>query len=314
MSVPTFAFKDDARNARAAFIAQTQGTDPYVPGRRSRPLLAEILSWGIDAPAFVSAVRNEGVALLTNLPLDPELPLSPPDGRRSPDKRTYVSEGLLNAVSFILNMHPVAFHNEKEGDLIHQLVPIPGREHSISNQGAFEFDFHTEGTHFPYPPNVLALVCVRNEEAGGTGFVSLDRVMDGAPPEIVAELRQDKFTLPISESYGMPGARYRIPIIIGPDHDPIYRVDFTDVQATDDASAVALAWLHAKVRSCADAIALQPGQLVVLNNHRSLHSRVGFKPDYSQGKQRWLQRQYMTANPLAGQRADERYPHVWLGS
>ena len=313
MTIPTFRFDDmGERRVGSAFIAQTRGTDPYAPGRRSRLLLAEILAWGLDTKAVAAAVRDEGVAYLMGLPRDITLPLTPQDGKQTPDKKTYVSEGLLNAVSFALGMHPVAFHNEKEGALIHQVVPVPGRESSVSNQGAGMFSMHTEGTHMAQPPHVLALMCVRNTEKGATNFASLDRAMKDAPPHIMDELRKQKYTQLMGVSSG-GGGRYSLAIITGPEDRPVYQVDFTDAEGTDLDSCAALDYLKWAAVSCEERVVLQPGDMVVLNNRTSVHGRVGFTPDYSRHEQRWLQRQYMTANQWAGEQYDERYPHVWNG-
>jgi L-asparagine oxygenase len=312
VTVATFEFENDRRNIGGAFFAQTLGTDPYTPGRRSRLLLSEILGWGLDLKAVADAVEHQGVALLRGLPVDPYIPKTPVDGKRSIGKTTYVSEGLLNAVSFVLGMHPVAMHNEKDGELIHQIASQPGQELSTSNAGADVFPMHTEGTHMDMPPNILALVCVRNTEMGATNFVALDEALRTLRDEYRAILRQPRFTQAMGISSG-GGGRYPLAIINGPEERPIYRVDFTDVVATDKEAQYALSLFKLRAQMAEYRVALQPGEMVILNNHASLHGRVGFTPDYSNGEHRWLQRQYMTRHPWAGKPADDRYPHVWHG-
>lgn len=312
MGIPTFTFHSERCPADRIFMAQCHGTDPYQPGQRSRTLLAEIMTWALDAVGIVDAVNNHGVALLTGLPVDPDLPDTPQDGRRTKAKTTFVSEGCLNGISKILGLQPVAFDNEKEGDLIHQIAPVPGKEKSVSNQGAGVFSMHTEGTHMSLPPHVLALVCLRNTEEGATNFTNLVAALAEAPPSVLAELRRPKFTQSMGVSSG-GGGRYPLAITNGPPHDPIYRVDFTDVEATDPASWLALDWLRAAAVRHEEQVVLKPGDMVIMNNHRSLHGRVGFTPDYSANRQRWLQRQYMTRYPMLGKAADLRWPHVWRG-
>lgn len=296
----------------AAFKAQAMGVDPYTPGKRCRAQLADVLSWGLDVDRLRTVVRNEGVAVLTGLPTDDDLPLSPEGGKRPTDKRTFVSESLLNAVSMALGLHPVAFHNEKEGDLIHQITPVPGHEQSASNQGSNQFEMHTEATHMPYPPNVLALTCVRNTERGETNFIRLSRAMRYMSREVEGALRAPLFTQAMGVSSG-GGGRYRLPVLSGSTERPIFRLDFTDVEALTPQGKDALDWLRGWAIAEECSWALQPGDMVILNNHTTLHGRVGFTPDYSKGKPRWLQRQYMTDNPWAGAPADTRFPHVWKG-
>lgn len=311
--IPVVRFDPKARdNLTGMFEAQCRGTDPYTPGQRCRAQLAEILSWGLDTRSMVRSVGREGVVLVKGLPVDPILPASPQDGKRPNDKETFVSEGVLNAASHILRMHPVAYHNEKDGDLIHQIAPVPGNETSVSNQGAYLFELHTEATHTEYPPNVLALYCLRNTEEGLTNFSCLAHAMLDAPDHILAELRKPQFTQLMGVSSG-GGGRYTLPILSGPENDPIYRVDFTDVEALTPSGLRALRWLRAAAYADVQYVALEPGDLLLVNNHRSVHGRVGFQPDYSQQHQRWLQRQYMTADPMRGAPYDDRWPHVWHG-
>lgn len=311
--VATFNFDcDGGKNVGSAFTAQARGTDPYTPGGRCRRLLGEILGWGLDFEALRATVRDEGVALITGLPVDPYLPDTPQDGRRTFSKKTYVSEGLLNAVSYALLMHPVAMHNEKEGELIHQIASQHGAEASASNAGADVFPMHTEGTHMTLPPHVIALYCLRNTEHGATNFTSLDRAMKGAPPALIAALRAPDFTQSMGISSG-GGGRYPLAIINGCPTRPLYRVDFTDVEATNRSAQGALDEFKERARTCEDQVILGPGDMVIINNHTSLHGRVGFTPDYSQNKQRWLQRQYMTTHPWSGRKYDDRFPNVWHG-
>lgn len=303
---------DNSTGWQCDFIEAANAADPYTPGKRRRAELATILSRAISPDEIKRGIAEDGYVLVSDLPVDPDLPLTPKDGKRPPDKTTFISEGLLNALSYMLGAHPVAFHNEKDGDLIHQVCPVPGFENSNSNKGAERFPFHIEAPHIPSPPDIIALTAIRNSEMGCTNWVFMPDVLRTCPDEIIAALEQSEFLIRIGESFGHY-TRYTWPIIQRENGKTLYRVDLAEMSPTTPHAGEALAWLRRETEKRENRIALTPGSVLLLDNRQIVHGRVGFDPDYSGGKQRWLQRQYMTYSPFAGEAADDRYPHVWRG-
>lgn len=286
--------------------------DPYTPGHRNRAELAEILAGTVSVAAIRAAV-NAGWALVTGLPVDTDLPLTPTDGKRSPVKASKVSEALLNGFSHLLDMHPVAYDNEKDGDLIHQVHPVAGWESSNSNRGADTFAMHIEAPHHPFPPDVIALTAVRNFEYGATNFSPMADVLETAPEGLIDQLHMPEYTIRIGESFGHQ-TEHVWPIAETLHGVTTYRVDLAEMRPMNARSGAALDWLRRRVAECERRVVLQPGDLLIVNNRQTLHGRVGFRPDYARGLQRWLQRQYMTVDPFRGEKADARWPHVWSGA
>ena len=56
---------------------------------------------------------------------------------------------------------PVAYREEKSGALIHDEVPVPGRESFIGNAGSRSLPFHTENAFHPQSPDYVLLQCLR---------------------------------------------------------------------------------------------------------------------------------------------------------
>jgi len=296
---------------RDQLLDVARASDPYRPGGRRSEELADLLWVGLDDPhGFVECV-SKGVAILTDLPVDTCLPASPMDGKRV-TKPANISEAVLNAVAAILDQCPVAFHNEKDGELIHQISPVPGCEASNSNRGSDLFDFHIEAPHHETPPDTIALIPLKNHEKGRTSYVLLEDVISEAPDGVCFMLTQPKFGIRIGESFGHDKTFWK-PIIEYNQGDPLFRVDLAEMYATEERAKEALLWLRDWVSQRSIEVELQPGQCMVINNRKAAHGRVGFTPDFSTGDHRWLQRMYMTKTPEAGVKADHRYPHVWDG-
>ncbi|MGW2892252.1 TauD/TfdA family dioxygenase [Streptomyces griseoruber] len=90
--------------------------------------------------------------------------------------------------------------------------------------------------------------------------------------------------------------------------DPDLRVDFAATRATTREGAAALAELGALLDQVASTSELLPGDLVVIDNHVTVHGRTAFTPRYD-GRDRWLQRTFaLTAlRRSRGRRPDDGY-------
>jgi alpha-ketoglutarate-dependent taurine dioxygenase len=76
---------------------------------------------------------------------------------------------------------------------------------------------------------------------------------------------------------------------------------------TDDAADDALRTLSAAVADHAESIVLEPGDLLVVDNHAAVHGRTSFTPRFD-GTDRWLQRTFVVEDLAAS--ASERRGRV----
>jgi L-asparagine oxygenase len=87
--------------------------------------------------------------LFRNLPTDGELPDTPIDGKPSRNKKSNASELLLYL--FMLHLgEPIGYADEKNGQIIHDICPIKGKEKNLENSGSqVFFTYHTEDAIHP---------------------------------------------------------------------------------------------------------------------------------------------------------------------
>jgi L-asparagine oxygenase len=261
--------------------------------------LQAILDFGrhVDAP---------GVLGVYNLPVDPSLPPTPTDGEPSPDKKTFVAEGVLLGLSQLLG-EPVGFTTEKAGRLVHDVVPVSSGATSQTNQSSHVFlNFHNDIVHddtgrFDVPnPDFLVLNCLRQDASKDaiTYYADARDVSRALDPGVLEILRAPLFRLNAPGSYvrdfaaGGQVLSEPLAVISGPAHAPEIVSSANGVFGQTDAAQAALADLQQACRAVAHQVKLKPGTALLINNRKGLHARSEF-PAKHDGRDRWLQRTYL---------------------
>lgn len=89
-----------------------------------------------------------GLLLLRNMPLD-ALDWSPPSGRRADYVKVFTgAENALVGIGAALGQ-PIGSREEKDGNLVHTLIPVQGSDKPLSNEGATDFGLHVEAVAVP---------------------------------------------------------------------------------------------------------------------------------------------------------------------
>lgn len=262
-------------------------------------LLQQVLDFGRhpDTP---------GVALIGNLPVDGALPATPHDGGPSAHKDTFVAEGVLLGLSGLLG-EPVGMLTEKDGRIIHDVVPVPGGERTQTNQGSRAFlNFHSDivydavGRYDLANPDFLVLNCLRADHEGQavTSYADARDIAAALDEDVLATLRSPLFRLNAPGGYtrahagGAEVLSDPVPVMGGAAAYPEIAVSANGVRPLTTAAGAALLRLQEVCRSVAQPVRLRPGQALLVNNRKGVHARSGFSPRYD-GLDRWLQRTYV---------------------
>jgi L-asparagine oxygenase len=255
---------------------------------------------------FGRHVATPGVALVRNLPVDPSLPPTPVDGLPSRHKRTFVAEGVLLGLSQLL-AEPVGFTTEKDGRLVHDVVPVLAGAATQTNQSSHVFlSFHNDTVHDPAGrydvpnPDFLVLNCLRQDVAGEavTYYADARDIAGSLPPGVAEILRQPLFQLNAPGSYvrdvagGAEVLSDPVPVLSGPLAAPEVVVSANGVIALTPDASQALADLQRACRQVAHQVLLTPGTALLINNRKGLHARSEFFARHD-GHDRWLQRTYL---------------------
>jgi len=289
---PTFAVPagtfDNKSFSREAFV--------NAAGHAARLMPAVIHDALVD---FTDAAPQAGALVLRGLPVG-ELPLTP-ESPTTPLDKPLVSEFTLLTVARRLGQ-PVGYLPEHGGDLIQNLVPMKtNAERQVSTSSKVQLMFHTEAAFHPHRPKYLLLLCLRGDESAFTTLSSIFEVLPNLSGRIIDTLFQPRFRTAVDESYlhgrsnvlGPPMA-----VLRGERTRPTMVFDADLMVGIDEEADETLRALSAAVESQHTGVALQAGDLLVVDNNVAVHGRSPYQPRFD-GYDRWLQRSMVVADLAA---------------
>jgi L-asparagine oxygenase len=244
--------------------------------------------------AFRNDPGADGVLLLRNLPVTGGDPLPPTPGVPDSVERTpTVAAAVITSVMLQLG-EVIAFHNEKSGALVQNVVPVPGKEVSQSNAGSVLLELHIENAFHDNRPDFVGLLCMREDVTGDAKLCtsSIRRALPLLTPATRQVLAEPRFMTEPPPSFGsLGGVRSAHPVLLGDPEDPNVLVDFAATHPLDDAAQQAMAELREAFTATMAAHRLRVGDLAIVDNRIAVHGRTSFTPRYD-GEDRWLERVY----------------------
>jgi L-asparagine oxygenase len=245
-----------------------------------------------------------GALMLRNLPTGtvPATPATP----AAPTAKDHTSELVLLTVAGLLG-HAVGYRPEHGGEIVQNIVPTRrGASAQISTSSRVDLLLHTETAFHPHRPRYLLLLCLRGHPAAGTTLASVAVLLDRLDPKTVDTLFQPRFRTAVDASFldGRAGPiGPLLPVLRGARDEAtlVYDADLTT--GADTEARRALDELTAAAGSHHRTVVLEPGDLLVIDNHRAVHGRTAFTPRFD-GTDRWLQRSFVVSD--LGPSATER--------
>jgi alpha-ketoglutarate-dependent taurine dioxygenase len=253
---------------------------------------------------FVDQPHRSGALLLKGMPVG-ELPATPATPT-TPTTKDHTSEFSLLTVARRLGQ-PVGYEPEHGGDIVQNLVPVQGTEHrQVSTSSKVELMFHTEAAFHPHRPRYLLLICLRGDPSAITTLSSIHEVLPTLSDATREVLFQPRFRTAVDESYlhgrqnvlGEP-----MPVLSGDRELPTMVFDADLMVGTDEQAEAALLELSHAVAALQTGVALEAGDLLVVDNAVAVHGRSPYSPRFD-GTDRWLQRAFVVSDlrPSASER------------
>jgi L-asparagine oxygenase len=210
---------------------------------------------------------------------------------------------------------PFSFATQQNGKLIQNVLPVPGSEYSQLGSGSKEeLVWHTEDAFHPNRPDLILLMCLRNNDGIATTIGCLPNTLSD---EEINHLFDENFVfLPDPDhaehlknwKTSTEEAAYRSmqqyihqptpqAVLSGSRTRPYLRLDpkFTIVADQSRKSAKVYKKLLEEMDSLLLDIPLEAGQILVIDNHKLVHGRRSFTPRYD-GTDRWLKKINVTAD------------------
>jgi hypothetical protein len=236
---------------------------------------------------------DDGLYVLRGLPVD--------DAGIGPTPGSWATAGDRAAVWDVILLlfatamgHPIAWEGQQEGRFVHNIVPSPGHEEEQTGASSTVLlSPHTEDAFHPGRAHLLLLACMRNHDAVATTAASVRKVRLSA--DDVALLSRP--VLPIlpddayAEAQTFAGEPPKVPVLWQTVAGPTLRYDpsYTPLDEAPADYRAAYDRLTAELERVSVAVALEPGDVLVVDNDVVVHGRVPFRARYD-GTDRWLKR------------------------
>jgi L-asparagine oxygenase len=282
----------------------TAGPEQFVraAGHASRSLPAVVHDALVD---FADDAHQSGALLLRGLPIG-DLP-STPRSPTSPAGKDSVSEFTLLTIARRLGQ-PVGYEPEHGGDLVQNIVPTEAAvDRQVSTSSKVNLMFHTEAAFHPHRPRYLLLLCLRGDPSARTTLSSIRQVVPQLSADVVDVLFQQRFRTAVDESYldGRTGALSApMAVLTGDRLRPSMVFDADLMFGIDEEAGDALRLLGDATAACHASVALEAGDLLIVDNAVAVHGRSSFAPRFD-GADRWLQRTFVVSD-LASSAGDRR--------
>ncbi|WP_329126877.1 TauD/TfdA family dioxygenase [Streptomyces sp. NBC_01465] len=250
--------------------------------------------FGSALAGMLTAAGDEGHVVLPGL----LSPLLPPQGTPTPeawqhaDASTPELDHTLQVMGESLGS-VLTWKNQQDGAVVHNIVPTAGSELSQTGAGsASELVLHTEDAFHPDRADLVVLACVRNPGHVPTQLASVRNVT--LPPEQWLQLARREVAIAVDTSYGQPADAHStapaVATVWNREDGRVLRFDPAYSALPDDEEfRAAYRSLEQGLGAARKDVALDPGDVLVIDNNCVVHGRSAFSPRFN-GHDRWLKR------------------------
>ncbi|MFE2722528.1 TauD/TfdA family dioxygenase [Kitasatospora sp. NPDC059327] len=189
---------------------------------------------------------------------------------------------------------PIAWDGQQDGRFVHNIIPSPGHESEQTGaSSSVLLTPHTEDAFHPGRAHLLLLCCLRNHDGIATTAASV-RLTDLAGDDLARLKRPVAPILPddaYEQARHFAGRPAPVPTLFDSPEGLTMRYDpaYTPLEETDEAWREAYGHLGEELARVSVAVALEPGDVLVVDNDIVVHGRVPFRARYD-GTDRWLKR------------------------
>ncbi|WP_037671115.1 TauD/TfdA family dioxygenase [Streptomyces griseus] len=236
---------------------------------------------------------DDGLFVLRGLPVDDEELGPTPHHWSGAGNAGALYDVVLLLVSAVMGT-PLSWEGQQDGRFVHNIVPSAGHEEEQTGaSSSVLLSPHTEDAFHPGRAHLLVLGCLRNHDSVATTAASIRRVELNAGDVELLSLP----TLPIlpddayAEARSYQGEPPSVPTLWASEEGLTLRFDpaYTPLEKASEEHREAYGRLEAELSRVSVAVALTPGDVLVVDNDLVVHGRVPFQARYD-GTDRWLKR------------------------
>jgi alpha-ketoglutarate-dependent taurine dioxygenase len=220
-----------------------------------------------------------------------EVPETPATPLTAKDSTLTATESLI---SYSVGLgYAISYIQEQQGRLVQNIVPVHKTEYEqISTSSKVQLALHTETAFHPYKPDYVMLLCLRGDPTAVTTYADVDEIVSYLDDETITHLQKDWYLTGVDKSFRSNGEDYcefKLPVLtkVEDGFNLIYDEDL--MKPTTLFADAALENLSKAIDKSVKEIVLETGDLLVIDNNKTIHGRKPFQPRYD-GTDRWVQR------------------------
>jgi len=243
---------------------------------------------------FKKSGDKYGALLIRNLPNEPFV-ITPKDNKEHVGEFT-----ILANVQALFNEymgHMVSYEAEGDGYLFQDMVPNKELSKTQTSLGSnVELELHTEQAFSDYRPDYLSLACIKGDTNAYTFFLHVNQIIEQMTDEEICYLGNKNWKIGVDMSFALNGCDFaaRGPLSIlkynGQHYDLVFDQDLLMAE-TKTANKIIDEIVDIYYK-CRNGYVLQPGEILMLDNHKVVHGRSVFQPRFD-GNDRFIVRSFI---------------------
>lgn len=232
-----------------------------------------------------------GVTLFTNVDIG-EIPPTPAQPYFDGPQLETARKTLL-AHAFSLG-YPISFSQEQSGALVQNILPVHKTEYEqISTSSKVQLALHTETAFHPHKPDYVMLLCLRGDPSAITTYANIEDIIKLLDQEMIIYLQDYAYSTGVDQSFKKPDKKYKettLCILKKIKHDE-YKFTYDEdlMKPINIFASMAMDKLSEAISKCVKEVVLKTGDLLIIDNNKTIHGRKPFQPRYD-GTDRWVQR------------------------
>lgn len=251
-------------------------------------------------------IDDQGMVTVRGFPVESDLRPTPDNWDYPESYKPFLGMDFFTVLLSSLLGEPIGWETQQKAKIIHDLIPIEGREDAQTGYGSHsELALHTEDAFHHHRGDYVSFYCLRNPQNVPTTFASIRDL--NLPSDVKSRLFEKRFYIVPDESHldaaqvakhangdymhRFSTATPPTSILFGNFDAPYLCYDpyYTLLGRLDAASKEAFDYLTDQITQNIMHFALQPGDICLVDNHKVVHGRASFVPAYD-GTDRWLKR------------------------
>ena len=237
--------------------------------------------------------------LIKNSPIDkyvPFLDYENPVLDKRIKKKTFISEGFLLLVSYLIGKPPISYLSLNDGDIFQDVHPFKKKSHDQSQKSIGNIYFHRDFMNRPVAPDYLLLLGLRHIDNIRvlTNISPTYKVIESLSKETISNLKKNKYITPPGNPGIVKNNNIELHSVIH-EESGIFEIKFSEKNTyTDNKHNKFLKNLKDAIHDNKIGIEVKSGNFLIMTNIYAVHNReILNDAKESELKNRWIMK---TAN------------------